>query len=108
MKAGRSGTGTGAAGSWGRNSDTPYYVLGPGTTGATESLTELADEAFDHIALTELDELVRAPAAGMCLTGSSEPARRSGRAALKVVVHEAVVDPTRRRVQQRAAGRLIE
>lgn len=57
----------------GPHSDTPYYVLGPGTTGATESLTELADEAFDHIALTGLDELVRSHAAVICLTGRRRP-----------------------------------
>ncbi|MEU9059125.1 HEXXH motif-containing putative peptide modification protein [Streptomyces sp. NPDC048430] len=57
----------------GPHSDTPYYVLGPGTTSATESLTELADEALDHIAPTGLDELVRAHAAVICLTSWRRP-----------------------------------
>lgn len=57
----------------GPHSDTPYYVLGSETTSATESLTELVDEALDHITPTGLDELVRAHAAVICLTGRRRP-----------------------------------
>ncbi|MFD5313555.1 aKG-HExxH-type peptide beta-hydroxylase [Streptomyces ardesiacus] len=55
------------------HSDTPYYVLGPATTSATESLTELTDEALDHISTTGLGDLVRAHAAVICLTGRRRP-----------------------------------
>ncbi|MFK0120120.1 aKG-HExxH-type peptide beta-hydroxylase [Streptomyces sp. NPDC090994] len=55
------------------HSDTPYYVLGPDTTSAAQSLTVLADDAFDHVAATGLDELVEAHAAVICLTGQHRP-----------------------------------
>ncbi|MFI1445234.1 aKG-HExxH-type peptide beta-hydroxylase [Streptomyces fructofermentans] len=57
----------------GPHSDTPYYVLGPDTTGATESLDVLADDAFGHVAATGLDALVAAHAALICLTGRRRP-----------------------------------
>ncbi|MGW2652080.1 aKG-HExxH-type peptide beta-hydroxylase [Streptomyces sp. NPDC001478] len=53
----------------GPHSETPYYVLSPDTAGAPESLATLADDAFDHIAATGLDDLVEAHAAVICLTG---------------------------------------
>ncbi|MFE9967161.1 aKG-HExxH-type peptide beta-hydroxylase [Streptomyces sp. NPDC005525] len=57
----------------GPHSDTPYYVLGPDTTGAAEPLAALADDAFDRIVATGLDELVEAHAAVICLTGQRRP-----------------------------------
>ncbi|MCX4573427.1 HEXXH motif-containing putative peptide modification protein [Streptomyces sp. NBC_01571] len=57
----------------GPHSDTPYYLLGPDTTGAAESLAVLADDAFGHIAATGLDALVAAHAAVICLTGRRRP-----------------------------------
>lgn len=57
----------------GPHSDTPYYVLGPDTTGAPEPLTALVDDAFDRIAATELDALVDAHAAVICLTSQRRP-----------------------------------
>ncbi|MEV8128650.1 HEXXH motif-containing putative peptide modification protein [Streptomyces sp. NPDC085944] len=54
----------------GPHSDTPYYVLGPGTTGGVPSLV---DDASGHIAVTGLDELVGAHAAVICLTGRRRP-----------------------------------
>ncbi|AXI85290.1 HEXXH motif domain-containing protein [Streptomyces sp. ETH9427] len=57
----------------GPHSDTPYYVLGPDTTSAAQSLAALADNAFGHIAVTGLDELVEAHAAVICLTGRRSP-----------------------------------
>ncbi|MGW5096309.1 hypothetical protein ACWEQM_17450 [Streptomyces nodosus] len=57
----------------GPHSDTPYYVLGPDTTGAAESLTVLADDALGHIAATGPDALVAAHAAVICLTGRCRP-----------------------------------
>ncbi|WP_411088643.1 aKG-HExxH-type peptide beta-hydroxylase [Streptomyces sp. 061-3] len=57
----------------GPHSDTPYYVLGPDTTGTAEPLTTLADDAFDRIAATGLDALVEAHAAVICLTGQRRP-----------------------------------
>ncbi|MEU7406110.1 HEXXH motif-containing putative peptide modification protein [Streptomyces sp. NPDC044948] len=57
----------------GPHSDTPYYVLGPGTTGGVKSLAALADDASGHIAATGLDELVEAHAAVICLTGRRRP-----------------------------------
>ncbi|MGW2685696.1 aKG-HExxH-type peptide beta-hydroxylase [Streptomyces sp. NPDC001414] len=53
----------------GPHSDTPYYVLGPDTASAAESLAVLADDAFGHVAVTGLDALVAAHAAVICLTG---------------------------------------
>ncbi|MFF6813525.1 HEXXH motif-containing putative peptide modification protein [Streptomyces sp. NPDC012403] len=53
--------------------DTPYYVLGPDTTGAAQSLVALADNAFGHVAVTGLDELAEAHAAVICLTGRRSP-----------------------------------
>lgn len=57
----------------GPHSDTPYYVLGPDTTGAAEPLAALADDAFGHIAVAGLDALVAAHAAVICLTGRRRP-----------------------------------
>lgn len=57
----------------GPHSDTPYYVLGPDTTSAAQPLAALADNAFGHIAVTGLDELVEAHAAVICLTGRRSP-----------------------------------
>ncbi|MFJ3824965.1 aKG-HExxH-type peptide beta-hydroxylase [Streptomyces nodosus] len=57
----------------GPHSDTPYYVLGPSTTGATEAMAALVDDAFGHIAPTGLEDLVRANAAVICLTGRRRP-----------------------------------